>query len=1166
MSKKFLLSLLFSFSFLLAFAQQDTEFWFAAPEVSQTGSSNLDRPIFLRMTAFATAAVVTISQPAGGGMPTTVIPIPANSTVSVDMTPWIDFLENKPGNTVLNYGVHILSTAPISAYYHVVSGSCLCNPEHFVLKGHNALGTDFWIPGQNILDNSLSYTPTPHNSFDIVATQNGTTVTITPSHDIVGHLAGATFSVMLNAGQSYSATAASTLAANHLSGSRVTSDKPIAITEKDDLLGMTSLGVFGADLIGDQIVPVNVLGTEYIPMYGNLTTPGDQLFITATQPGTDVRLNGVLVTTIATAGATYQMTCPLPSGYIQTTYPVYIYQLSGIHSEVGSALLPQINCTGSNSVSIQQSSSIDFKLNLLVKTVGTGSFLVNGTPGIITPGMFTTVPATGGVWSSAQVTLPVFSYPLGSVLTVSNAGNLFQMGYLSSGPPGSGASFGYFSNYGGINPNPLTTTPSVCVGDSIKLFADSFTTATYLWTGPGGFTSTLRNPFILGSGVPDSGMYHVYVTTPGCSDSGTVPVAVHPYPAVDLGNDTLICGAATITLQDHSAVYATDTYLWSTGATSATISVSTGSTYWLAVDNAGCVASDTIDVSIIPIVNPVVAPVSYCQYDVPVPLTAIGTGLLWYASATGGVGSSVAPTPSTGTPGTYTYYVTSTSGPCESPRVALTVTIKPLPPPPFVSGTTTFCYLQPFVPFTVAGTAVLWYTAPTGGIGTSSTPTVNTAIPGNDTFYVSQTVNGCEGPRQVVPVKVLDPINPGFTYNIHYGCKADTVTFSNSSVGALKYTWYFGDGASDTATSLTHIYTAQDTFKVTLLAINGLCKDSAAQLVPLVHPLAAGFTFTPSLLCQNNPVTFTNTSIGTGLSYKWMFGNGATASSTDAVYTYANSGIYHAQLVATDFIPCSDTASGVVYVDSATDIGMTITDNILCRATYVTFTGNYTSIGDTGVTWNFGDGDSITNINPVQHAFDRAGTFTVTVTPHYRVCRDTSISKVITIVYPPSLHLGSDTSICPGSESIVIGDYLNAKDPKATWRWSTGQTTPYIEVTAPGVYSAAVYIDGCYATDTILVANDCYMNIPNVFSPNGDGLNDYFYPRQYLTKGLTSFKMQLFNRWGQLIFETTNLDGAGWDGKFNNTDQPVGVYVYIIDATFRDGQKEHHQGNVTLMR
>jgi gliding motility-associated-like protein len=60
--------------------------------------------------------------------------------------------------------------------------------------------------------------------------------------------------------------------------------------------------------------------------------------------------------------------------------------------------------------------------------------------------------------------------------------------------------------------------------------------------------------------------------------------------------------------------------------------------------------------------------------------------------------------------------------------------------------------------------------------------------------------------------------------------------------------------------------------------------------------------------------------------------------------------------------------------------------------------------------------------------------------------------------------------------------------------------------------------------------------------------------------------MEIYNRWGQQIFSTTNTEGQGWDGKFNGVIQPEGVYIYIIDVTFKDGKHEHHQGNVTLMK
>lgn len=565
-------------------------------------------------------------------------------------------------------------------------------------------------------------------------------------------------------------------------------------------------------------------------------------------------------------------------------------------------------------------------------------------------------------------------------------------------------------------------------------------------------------------------------------------------------------------------------------------------------------------------------PVTYCQDAPAVPLTSPGTGLLWYTAPTGGVGSPIAPTPSTLIPGTTIYYVTQTIGLCESLRNPDTVIVIPLPPPPLITDPTPYCWQQIFVPFTAVGAGILWYPGLTGGVGSTTAPTVNTSIPGMDTVYASQTVNGCEGPRQTFVVTVLDSIVSKFNYTRHFGCHGDTVIFNNFSFGALRYVWEFGDGTSDTSTNPTHIFLTQDSFKVKLIAINAQCQDSLIQTVQLIHPLRAAFNFTPPILCQGSDVVFSDSSIyttgpaGIQPSYVWNFGDGYTSAMINPTHTYPRTGIYHVFETVTDFVPCHDTARAIIYVDSISAISISLTDSVLCRSTFVTFTSTYTDIGNTGVTWRFGDGDSIVNLNPVSHSYDATGIFTVTVTAHYRACRDTSVGKSITIFPAPDVYIGPDTSICPGSEAIILIDKYNAANKYATWKWNTGQTTPDITVVAPGQYYVNVSINGCHATDSVLVQNDCYMNIPNVFTPNGDGMNDYFFPRQYLTRGLTSFKMEIYNRWGQMIFETTALDGSGWDGRFNNIDQPVGVYVYIIDATFKDGQKEHHQGNVTLLR
>jgi gliding motility-associated-like protein len=521
--KKNLLSIVFLLYSVLSFAQTDTLFWFAAPEVSIDGA-NFDRPILLRITTSGQAATVTISQPAGGGMPTQVVNIPAGSTQTVDLTTWIDIIENKPANSILNYGLKIQSNTPVTAYYEVLSAQCQCNPEIFVLKGQSALGADFWIPSQNYLDNNPGYNPVPYSAFDIVATQNNTTISITPSNNIVGHTAGANFTVTLNQGQTFSSTAASGLAAVHLQGSRVTSDKPIAITVKDDLLNGAPFGGC-SDLGGDQIVPIGLLGTEYIAMKGFLNAPGDQVFVMAIQNGTSITQDGVAVTTI-NAGQTYQLSIPGAATYIQSSAPVYVLQLSGFGCEIGIDILPPIICTGSFDVAFTRSTTEDMFINVMVRSGGEGNFLVNGSPAVITAGAFTAVPGTGGQWLSAQISLPVGSYPQGTAINVSNSSSLFHLGLIHGGV-GSGCRFGYFSNFARIDVNAQANAATVCQGSGIQLTSDTIPLASYSWTGPSGFNSVQQNPFIPSSSTNNAGNYIVTASVLGCqSPPDSIFVAV----------------------------------------------------------------------------------------------------------------------------------------------------------------------------------------------------------------------------------------------------------------------------------------------------------------------------------------------------------------------------------------------------------------------------------------------------------------------------------------------------------------------------------------------------------------------------------------------------------------------------------------------------------------
>ena len=200
-------------------SQADTSFWFAAPDISSDFS--YDRPVMFRITSHGQACNVTISQPASGGLPVQNLSLAPNTTHSFDLSPWLSNIECGPGDVIQNKGLKIKSDNKISVYYEVNVGGP--NPEIFALKGQNAIGNQFFISSQYFLSNSSTYTPRPYSSFNIVATEDNTQVTINPTQPIIGHTANTPFTITLNKGQTYAAIATSQLKSLHLQGSTVNS-------------------------------------------------------------------------------------------------------------------------------------------------------------------------------------------------------------------------------------------------------------------------------------------------------------------------------------------------------------------------------------------------------------------------------------------------------------------------------------------------------------------------------------------------------------------------------------------------------------------------------------------------------------------------------------------------------------------------------------------------------------------------------------------------------------------------------------------------------------------------------------------------------------------------------------------------------------------------------
>lgn len=160
----------------------------------------------------------------------------------------------------------------------------------------------------------------------------------------------------------------------------------------------------------------------------------------------------------------------------------------------------------------------------------------------------------------------------------------------------------------------------------------------------------------------------------------------------------------------------------------------------------------------------------------------------------------------------------------------------------------------------------------------------------------------------------------------------------------------------------------------------------------------------------------------------------------------------------------------------------------------------------------------------------------------------------------PEKFLPPDTTICEkGSLTIHLPQYKN-------FLWSDGSIENPHTLSEPGTYSLEVRDrNGCYGKDTITISKTyCIdISIPNAFSPNGDGKNDVFRP--LVPVSLKGFKMQIWNRWGVLLFET-NTPSKGWNGYVNGMAQPAGTYVYNITYKNHEGVVEHKKGTLVLIR
>lgn len=1100
-----------------AISQIDTLFWFAAPEIS---SGNGDNPIRLNLLSYDQAATVTISQPANLAFVPIVVSLGVNASQSVDLTPFLAQIESPSGNVINNNGLKIVSTSPITAYYEVNSPG---NKEVFSLKGNTAMGMEFYTPFQKFWSTAAT-TPTSFSSIEIIATEDNTTILVTPRTNVIGYSQNTTFSKILNKGQTYSVRDMNASAITSLAGSIVSSNKPIAITTFEGAL----LNGACSDAIGDQLTNSSFIGKEYVIQKGTGTT--DRVYILAVQNSTSLTINNSTTTSgFINWGETYELPITEAITHIKSTKPIYVIHVSGFGCELSSAQVPNIYCAGTYSTAFTRNNSDSLGVTLYTRNGYENQFLLNGSPAPITAAMFNTVPGTSGNIKVARVFLDLATVPLNSYNLIENTGDIFGMG-LVNGSNTSGASYGYLSAFKSAPFVNAGLTDTVCANVDFPIngiVGGGSVTGTWSGTGYGSFaspTSQLSNVYIPSTlDVFISPVKLILSSNGGCpTKKDTLLLYVNPQPMVNASADQTVCANNANAVMNGTVSGGASSGIWSTSGTGSftTSNTQLGATYvpstvdltnspitivLTSTNNGSCVAeSDTMQLTITQpaIVDAGADTIYVCGNNSSVTLNGSVTG----NSTTG-------------------KWLTTGNGQFSPNNVTLT--------------------------------------------NTTYQPTVSDIAAGEITLYLESTSNGNCLPV-IDSIKIIFTANPVVDAGVNQLiCTNDNaIQLAGQITGATTTgAWSGGTGVfTASATDLSAVYTptssevSSGSLVLTLTSTgNGGC-NSVSDVVQIAFVAPPFANYTANDGCLDIATVFSNFSLpgyGSITSTQWDFGDGNTSSNLNVSHVYSQSGIYDVELIITNSNGCMDTANSQVEIYDLPNAAFSFTSNCPNNLITISFTDESTS-SDPINSWfyDFGGQGNSTQANPTQQ-FNSQGNYIIThIVETTNGCKDTAVT---TIQVNPTPIAGFSYNTNNGMNVGAVFNFVDTSLYGNSYYWdfsSTANSTiqnPTHTYFSNGNYLVTQYVYntlGCYDSTSVwinikTVTSEISTLIPNAISPNGDGYNDVW-KLDFINLLFPNATVQVFNQWGQELFSSVGYDYP-WDGRYSGEDVPDGNYFYVIN-------------------
>jgi gliding motility-associated-like protein len=726
-----------------------------------------------------------------------------------------------------------------------------------------------------------------------------------------------------------------------------------------------------------------------------------------------------------------------------------------------------------------------------------------------------------------------------------------------------------------INGGLVKTDPSCGLtnGTIISQISGGTSPYSYLWTPTSFVTPTITNV--------GPGSYTLQTTDAlGCIQTFSITLTNIPGASVAVTNTTLVScnggsdGTASISVSQGTLPY---NIAWSpTGGSATTATNLYASAYTVTVtDGLNCVSAITLTIS------------------EPSPVT-INIDSLSHALCAGTATGTAAVSASGGTPG-YTYQwafpVNSTSQNvsglgagtyvvnafdshnCTS-AISITIT-EPAPlsstissavnPSCFngVTGSATVLASGGTIPYSYA-----WNTSP---VQTGSTAT----LLGAGSYSVSITdANGCidssSGVTLTQPTQLVTL--GGANDTICLGTSATITAAASGGTGSYSYGWQPG-GVLNTGT-LTPSPAVTTSYIVVAYDQNG-CQGISDTIDVIVFSLDASnvISFGNSPICPGATSTiYAETAGSTGpVTYAWNnglgFGPGSfqvvVSQPTDYVVTVTNS----CAVTVTDTVNVLMNPQPTIIIHPDT--------NRVClpgtvQFTDLSFAGN-PSDPITSWLWNFGDGDTSTLQNP-SHTYTNVGNYFVSLTVNTDGgCTSNSAGAPYAIFNYPVPNAGFNVADDFLSLPYELLNCANTSTNAVSYNWDFGDGGTSTLTNPTHAYNLVGFFDitltatnqyGCTDTEVKEITTDAEVVFPNAFSPNSDFFNDVFFP---FTSGVVDYKLEIFNRWGELIFVSTDVK-TGWDGYYRGKVCTQDVYIYKAYLKLNNGKTYAMTGDVTLLQ